>query len=64
MEEGRRPTSASASWDLPEIDRAMRLELVDEFEQVMAKGTNPQKKHLLHRPAKKVLVHDRRTVEV
>ncbi|MFQ6047410.1 MAG: hypothetical protein ACE5PT_13815 [Gemmatimonadales bacterium] len=42
----------------------MRLELVDEFEQVMAKGTNPQKKHLLHRPAKKVLVHDRRTVEV
>ena len=30
----------------------------------MAEGTNPQKKHLLRRLVKKVLVHDRRTVEV
>lgn len=50
--------------DLPEIDRALLLEVVDEFEKVMADGTNPQKKHLLHRLVKKVLVTDRRTVEV
>jgi len=30
----------------------------------MAEGTNPQKKDLLRRLVKKVLVHDRRTVEV
>ena len=38
--------------------------LVANFEGVMAEGTNPQKKHLLRRLVKKVLVHDRRTVEV
>ena len=38
--------------------------LVDNCEDVMAEGTNPQKKHLLRRLVKKVLVHDRRKVEV
>ena len=33
-------------------------------QQVMAAGTNPQKKHLLQSVVKKVLVHDRRTVEI
>ncbi len=42
----------------------MLAELVDQFEKVIAEGTNPQKKDLLHRLVKKVLVHDRRTVEV
>lgn len=38
--------------------------LVDGFEKVMAEGTNPQKKDFLRRLVKKVLDHDRRTVEV
>lgn len=50
--------------ELPAIDREMLSGLVDDFEKVMAEGTNPQKKDLLCRLAKKVLVHDRRTVEV
>ena len=50
--------------DLPEVDRELLLAAVDEFEKVMAEGTNPQKKDLLRRLVKKVLVHDRRTVEV
>jgi len=50
--------------DLPELDRAALAKMVDEIEETMASGTNPQKKHLLQRVVKKVLVHDRRTVEV
>lgn len=50
--------------ELPAIDQEMLIALLANFEQVMAEGTNPQKKHLLHRLVKKVLVHDRRTVEV
>ena len=50
--------------ELPPLDREMLLELVDNFEKVMAEGTNPQKKHLLHQLVEKVLVHDRRTIEV
>lgn len=50
--------------EIPAIDRDMLGSLVDSFEQVMTEGPNPQKKHLLHRLVKKVLVHDRRTIEV
>ena len=50
--------------ELPAIDQEMLAALLVNFEQVMAEGTNPQKKHLLRQLAKKVLVHDRRTVEV
>ena len=57
--EGRRKRLA-----LPAIDKEMLSDLVANFEEVMAEGTNPQKKHLLRRLVKKVLVHDRRTVEV
>ena len=37
---------------------------MDNFEKVMAEGTNPQKKDLLRRLVKKVLIHDRRTIEI
>ena len=47
--------------DLPAIDREMLSALVDDFEDAMAEGTNPQKKGLLRRLAKKVLVHDKRS---
>ena len=57
--EGRRKRLA-----LPAIDQEMLSGLVANFEDVMAAGTNPQKKHLFRRLVKKVLVHDRRTVEV
>jgi hypothetical protein len=39
-------------------------DLLDKFEEVIAEGTNPQKKDLLRRLVKKVLAHDRRTVEI
>jgi len=50
--------------ELPAIDRQMLSSLVDEFEKVMAAGTNAQRKDLLHRVVKKVLIRDRHTVEV
>ncbi|MBP9032280.1 MAG: recombinase family protein [Pseudomonadales bacterium] len=50
--------------ELPAIDRDMLAALVDNFEEVLAEAPVPQKKHLLHRLVKKVLIHDRRTVEV
>jgi hypothetical protein len=50
--------------ELPTLDRGMLAAIVENFERVMAEGPNPQKKHLLRRLVKKVLVHDRRTVEV
>ncbi len=50
--------------ELPAIDREMLSALVDNFEQVIAGGPNAQKKDLLRRLVKKVLVHDRRTIEI
>ena len=50
--------------ELPAIDRETLATLVDNFERVMAEGPNPQKKDLLRRMVKKVLVHDRRTIEI
>ena len=49
---------------LPAVDWELVDALVENFERVMADGPPPQKKHRLHRPVKKVQVHDRRTVEV
>ena len=49
---------------LPALDRDLLAKILDEFEEVFAEGTNPQKKDLLQRVVKKVVVHDRRTVEV
>ncbi len=50
--------------ELPAIDRDMLASLIDNFERVMAEGPNPQKKDLLRRLVKKVLVHDKRTIEI
>ena len=50
--------------ELPAIDRDMLASLMDHFEEVMAGAANAQKKHLLRRLVKKVLVTGRRTVEV
>jgi len=50
--------------ELPAIDREMLATLVDNFEQVIADGPNAQKKDLLRRLVKKVLIHDRRTIEI
>lgn len=50
--------------ELPAIDREMLTALVDNFEQVIAEGPNAQKKDLLRRLVKKVVIHDRRTIEV
>jgi hypothetical protein len=50
--------------EIPAIDREMLSGLLDNFEEVMAEGTNPQKKDLLRRLVKKALVHDKRTIEI
>ena len=50
--------------ELPAIDKDMLKSLLENFEQVMVEGTNPQKKHLLKTLVKKVLVHDRGTIEI
>jgi len=49
---------------LPSLDRAHILALLDNFEAVFESGTNPQRKHLLHRLVKEVRVHGRLSVEV
>ncbi len=49
---------------IPPVDQEMLKEILSEFDETMANGTNPQKKHLLRRMVKKVLIHDRRTIEV
>jgi hypothetical protein len=38
--------------------------LMDNLEEVMEAGTNPQKKDLLRRLVKKVLFHDKCTIEI
>jgi hypothetical protein len=50
--------------ELPAIDREMLSGGLDDLGKVIAEGTNPQKKDLLRRMVKKVLVHDRRTFEI
>ena len=50
--------------ELSAIDRETLASLVDNFENVMAEGPNPKKKHLLHLLVKKVLIHSRKTVEI
>ncbi len=46
------------------IDREMLSDILDHFEKVLADGTLAQKKDLLRRLVKKVLVHDKRTIEI
>jgi hypothetical protein len=50
--------------ELPALDHATLSALVDNFENVMAEGTNPQRKHLVQRLVGRVLVHDKEKVEV
>lgn len=50
--------------ELPVIDREMLTTLVDNFDKVITTGPNAQKKDLLRRMVKKILIHDRKTVEV
>jgi DNA repair exonuclease SbcCD ATPase subunit len=50
--------------ELPAIDKEMLASLLDNFEQVMAEGPNPKKKHLLHQLVKKVLIQSRQTNEI
>jgi len=50
--------------ELPAIDNEMLKNLVEHLDKVMADAPNPQKKYLMKRLIKKVVVHDRRTVEI
>ncbi len=50
--------------ELPAVDRKTLSAIVDELEKLMAVGSSAQKKDLLHRVVKKVLIRDRHTVEV
>ena len=49
---------------LPAMDREFLRRTLDDFEVVMASEENARKKHLLRRLVKKVLVHNRNTVEI
>lgn len=49
---------------IPPVDKEMLSGILSEFEEKMANGTNPQKKHLLHQLVKKVLIHSRQTIEI
>lgn len=49
---------------LPAMDREFLRRMLDDFEAVMASEENAKKKHLLRQLVKKVLVHNRNTVEV
>ena len=53
-----------ARMELPSIDQMMLTLIVDNFDQLIAAGSNQQKKHLLRQIVKKVLVHDRNMIEV
>jgi site-specific DNA recombinase len=65
LEAEKRDLETRRAWlQLASIDREMLTALIDNFDQVIAAGTNPQKKHLLRQVVKKVLVHDRNTIEV
>lgn len=46
------------------MDREFLRKTLSEFEEVMDSAENAKKKHLLRQLVKKVLVHDRRTIEV
>ncbi|MBW2148499.1 MAG: recombinase zinc beta ribbon domain-containing protein, partial [Deltaproteobacteria bacterium] len=50
--------------ELPAIDKEMLRGILADFEKVMEEGTNPQKKHLMQKLINRVVVHDRRTVEI
>jgi site-specific DNA recombinase len=50
--------------ELPAIDKDMLKSLLENFDRVMSEGTNPQKKHFIKRLVKKIVIHDRRTIEI
>ncbi|MCL5884717.1 MAG: hypothetical protein M1377_05170, partial [Deltaproteobacteria bacterium] len=62
--ERRELAARKARLTIPPVDKEMLSGILSEFEETIANGTNPQKKHLLRRVVKKVLIHDRRTIEV
>ncbi|MGQ9662189.1 MAG: hypothetical protein ACUVWX_07620 [Kiritimatiellia bacterium] len=49
---------------LPELDREFRRKTLADIAEVLATAENAKKKHLLRQLVKKVLVHNRDTVEV
>lgn len=50
--------------ELPVVDHSKIGDLIDNFEDVLASGTNPQKKHLVGLLVKDVKVHNRDKIEV
>ena len=62
--EMRRSEARRERLELPPVDKEMLSGFLSEFEETIANGTNPQKKHLLRHMVKKVLINDRRTIEV
>ena len=50
--------------ELPALDKELIGKIVNNLEEVMAAGDNKKRKHLLQLLVKKVLIHDRQTIEV
>lgn len=49
---------------IPPVGKERLEKVLSEFDETMANGTNPQKKHLLRRLVKKVLIRCRQTIEI
>ena len=50
--------------EVPAIDGSAMKELIEKFEYIFAEGSNAQRKCLIQKLIKKVLVHDKDTIEV
>ena len=57
-------TALDGRQELPVMDRSKLADLIDKFEDVLASGTKPQKKHLVGLLVQKVQVHNRDKIEV
>jgi site-specific DNA recombinase len=53
-----------ASLEIVPLTGELLAALIEDFDRVLAAGTNEQKKHLLHRMVKEVRVHERTSVEI
>ena len=62
--EKRKLEACRKSLGLPVLDKEHVAELLENFDQVLEAGTGEQKKHLLRKLVKKVLIHEKRKIEV
>lgn len=62
--EKRKLEACRESLALPILDKKHLAGLLENFDQVLEAGTGEQRKHLFHKLVKKVLIHEKRKIEV